>query len=102
MKRDYEKAADLYRKAAEQNYAPGQAYLATLYSKGKGVPQDYGKAAGLFRSAVDQNDPNSFNSLAWFLATCPEASQRNGKEAIVYATKAWKPPNGRTLTLSAL
>ena len=95
---DYRKAVELYQKAAAQGYAPGQAYLASLYAQGKGVPLDYRKAVDLFRAAVAQVDPNAFNDFAWFLATCPDASRRNGKEAVFYATKAceiskWKEPN---------
>ena len=30
----------------------------------------------------------AFNDLAWFLATCPEPSVRDGREAVIYATKA--------------
>ena len=42
------------------------------------------------RQAVTANpkDADSYNKLAWLLATCPDASIRNGKEAIQDATKA--------------
>lgn len=96
--KDYQKAAELYRIAADQNYAPGQAYLASLYARGRGVPLDYHKAIDLFRAAIVHNDPNSCNDFAWFLATCPDASHRNGKDAVKYAVKAceasrWKDAN---------
>src|SRR5262245_25111602 len=41
---NYRKAAELFRKAADQNYAQAQVELATLYAKGQGVPQDNAKA----------------------------------------------------------
>jgi tetratricopeptide (TPR) repeat protein len=63
------------------------------------VPQDYRKALELFHSALGQ-DPNPavLNEFAWFLATCPDQSQRNGKQAVQYAAKAcelteWKIAN---------
>jgi TPR repeat protein len=96
---NYHKAADLYQKAANQGYAVGQAYLASLYAMGKGVSRDYRKALELFHTALDQGpNPQVLNDFAWFLATCPDAAQRNGKQAIEYATKAcelteWKSAN---------
>ena len=40
----------------------------------------------------------SYNSIAWFLATIPDESVRDGKQAVTYATKAceltkWNDPN---------
>jgi TPR repeat protein len=96
---DYRKAVELYQKAADQGYATGQAYLASQYASGKGVPTDYQKAVDLFHKAVNQGQsPNVFNDFAWFLATCPDQSQRNGKDAVTYANKAcqlsgWKKAN---------
>ena len=96
--RDYKEAVELYEKAAEQGYAPGQAYLASAYAEGKGVDKDYQKALELFRKAIAQNDPHAFNDFAWFLATCSDDSQRNGKQAVEYARQAcdltsWKEKN---------
>jgi len=36
----------------------------------------------------DPGIPRNYNDLAWFLATCPDATFRNGARAIQYATKA--------------
>jgi TPR repeat protein len=97
--RNYRKAVELYQKAADQGYAPGQAYLASCYAEGKGVTKHYQKAVELFHKAVAQGQSaNAFNDFAWFLATCPDQSQRNGKEAIIFANKAcqlsgWKEAN---------
>jgi tetratricopeptide (TPR) repeat protein len=51
---------------------------------------DYGHALADFREATKAapNDSKAFNNLAWFLATCPDASARDGKEAVADATKA--------------
>ena len=89
---DYSKAAELYRKSADQGNAAGQAYLGSLYAEGKGVQRDYQKAIELFHNAIGQESSvgssNAFNDFAWFLATCPDNSQRNGNLAVTYATKA--------------
>lgn len=96
--RDYKKAVELYSKAAETGFAPGQAYLATAYTEGKGVDKDFHKAVDLFRKAIAQNDAHAFNEFAWFLATCQDDSQRDGKQAVEYARQAcdltdWKVKN---------
>ena len=44
---------------------------------------DYRKAPQLNPKSADYQ-----NALAWFLATCPDARYRSGREAIVAATKA--------------
>jgi TPR repeat protein len=96
---DYRKAVELFQKAADQGYAVGQAYLASAYAEGKGVSRDYQKARDLFQKTFDHGpDPHVLNDFAWFLATCADASQRNGKQAVEYATKAcelteWKSAN---------
>jgi TPR repeat protein len=40
VQRDYAEAANWVRKAAEQGYAPAQAYLGIMYWNGQGVPRD--------------------------------------------------------------
>ena len=51
---------------------------------------DYGRAIADFRSAlrIDPQFSPAYNDLAWQLATCPDASLRDGKKAVKYATKA--------------
>jgi Tfp pilus assembly protein PilF len=39
---------------------------------------------------IDPDHAEVLNNLAWLLATCPEASQRNGPEAVQLALKACK------------
>jgi tetratricopeptide (TPR) repeat protein len=65
-----------------------QGYLAradTLYEGG-----DYQRAAEAFREAVRRfpRSDRAHSFLAWFLATCPDGTLRNGKEAVAEATKA--------------
>jgi TPR repeat protein len=53
------------------------------------VPRDYLKALNLYHKAMDQGlQPTVLNDFAWFLATCPDASQRDGHQAVDYAIKA--------------
>jgi len=51
---------------------------------------DYIKAAADFGQAILLNpgSPEACNNLAWLRATCPEASLRDGKEAVELATRA--------------
>ena len=63
------------------------------------MPRDYRKALELFHGALERGpSPNVYAAFAWFLATSPDYAQRNGKEAVEYATKAcelteWKNAN---------
>jgi len=46
---------------------------------------------------INPNDEDANNNFAWFLATCPQTSMRDGKRAVKLATKAcelsaWKGP----------
>lgn len=93
------KAAELFERAANQGDPNAQTNLGWMYHEGMGVPKDYQRAVELFHKAVYQEQsPYAFNDYAWFLATCPEQSQRNGKDAVAYANKAcqlsgWKEAN---------
>lgn len=86
--KDEAKAIELYRKAASQGYPPGIAQLASCYAFGKGVAKDYATARDLYTKAVAAGDGYALNDFAWFLATCPEQSQRDGKQAVKLATKS--------------
>lgn len=90
---DYIAAAKLYEKCADQGNLWASENLAWFYAHGKGVTQDYRKAAALYEKATLQNSPRAFNAIAWFLATCPDDTVRNGKEALLHATKACELTN---------
>ncbi len=62
--RDLAEALKWYRKAAEQNYAPGQYYLGVCYANGVGVAKDPVEAAKWYRKAVEQNDVKAQDTLA--------------------------------------
>jgi len=60
---------------------------------------DYRGAVADMRSSIqlDDSDPTSHNGMAWYLATCPDASVRNADKALLHAKKAcelteWKEP----------
>jgi tetratricopeptide (TPR) repeat protein len=51
---------------------------------------DYDKAIADFNDAIRVAPKNSppYNSFAWLLGTCPQPSFRDGKKAVIYATKS--------------
>ena len=53
LAKDYSQAADWYRKAAEQSYAPAQLMLFEMYSEGEGVPKDPEAAFKWLRKAAE-------------------------------------------------
>ena len=55
--RDYVKAAELYRQAADQGHAMAQHRLGVLYINGQGVAQSDVRAADEFGKAVKQGLP---------------------------------------------
>lgn len=66
---------------------------------------DFAGAIARYRRAL-QIDPELaevLNNLAWLLATCPEASQRNGPEAVQLASQACELTRfGRTIMVGTL
>ena len=61
--RDPKKAAEWYRKAAEQGYADAQNNLGLLYAGGTGVVKDEAKAAEWYRKAAEQGNAAAQNNL---------------------------------------
>ena len=64
---DHAEAAKWYRKAAEQNYAPGKYNLGICYAWGFGVAKDQVEAVKWLRKAADKMTPR-LNTL-WVPAT---------------------------------
>ena len=54
-------------------------------------------------SVAREQDPAAYNALAWLLVTCPEASIRDGRKAVDFASRAWEesPTWGHADTLAA-
>jgi TPR repeat protein len=61
--KDESKAADLYRRAAEQHYAPAEYDLALLYQEGRGVAENLAEAARWYRAAAEQGYAEAQNNL---------------------------------------
>jgi tetratricopeptide (TPR) repeat protein len=66
-------------------------------AEGRGMRADAYKAKGEYAAAsadyakarqMSPRDADALNALAWFRATCPDRSFRNGREAVQDATKA--------------
>jgi tetratricopeptide (TPR) repeat protein len=97
IKRDFDKALADYDQAIQLD----PKYAKAFYNRG-GVHElkhDYDKVLADYGEAValDPKNENFNNTLAWFLATCPQAGLRNGSNAVEYATQAcqlaeWKLP----------
>ena len=64
VQQDFGKAAEWYRKAADQNDARAQVSLAFYYSD-KGVAQDEAQAVKWFQKAAAQNEASAYPNLAW-------------------------------------
>jgi serine/threonine protein kinase/tetratricopeptide (TPR) repeat protein len=55
----------------------------------------FGAVALIYRPAADAGDVTAANHLAWFLATCPEATSRDGSAAVRYAEMAVAATGGK-------
>jgi len=69
-------------------YAVAHLILGELYFYGEdGFPKDQKEAVKWYRKAIDGGSIRAMNSLAWRLATSPDATVRNGPEAVTLAEK---------------
>jgi tetratricopeptide (TPR) repeat protein len=87
---DYDRVIRIIPKDADDYAVRGRAY----FKKG-----NYKEAASAFEKALQlsPNNDSALGRLALFRATCPDASLRNGKEAIRMSMRAceltgWKEP----------
>jgi tetratricopeptide (TPR) repeat protein len=84
------------RKAALADYENAIQHAGTtvdgdmVRAKASSAKGDYAAAASLFAKAKRRSarDTDVLNSVAWFKATCPNGSFRNGQEAVQESTKA--------------
>ena len=78
--RDYARAAQWFRRAAEQGEPFAQWRLGVMYLNGHGVPQDYSQAARWFRCAAEQGDAHGQRWLtylySWAKATARAMASR--------------------------
>ena len=93
-------AAEWCRKAAEQGDARSEFSFGRICAEGVGVDKNVGDAIKWYRKAADQEvDLNvkmkASVALAWFLATSPDESLRDGGAALEYAKWAYaSAPSG--------
>lgn len=78
---DYEHAARLIRKAADQGYAPAQTAMGLLSENGLGVKKDYNQALKWLRRAADQGFPVAQNELGVMYAKGLGVSRSLGQAA---------------------
>jgi protein O-mannosyl-transferase len=91
----FDEAIEHYEKALRLNpdFANAHYHLALALNR----KRKFEPALGHYRMLLEL-DPDSLlaqNALAWFLATCPEASLRNGKEATELALRAVQLSTGK-------
>src|SRR5215469_4861733 len=65
---EWKKAAEWYRKAAEQGNVAGEMHLGDSYRDGRGEPRDKAQAAEWYRKAADQGDAGAQGTLAMMYA----------------------------------
>ena len=96
-KEDYDKAINSYDEAIRIDPKLAEAYRirGTAYQN----KREYDRAIADYDKAIrlDPKLADAYNNFAWVLGTCPQASFRDGKKAVEYATKAcelsdWKDP----------
>ena len=97
-RKDYDTAISEFTEAIRLDPQSDGAYhgRASAYAD-KG---EYARAVADYNEAIRlaPDDPASLTSLAWLLATCPDAGHRDGKRAVELATRAcklsgWKDAN---------
>jgi tetratricopeptide (TPR) repeat protein len=87
LKRKYERAAMSNWSSVEPDAPPPVLLDQARYWAERG---QNARALGAFEEAIrlDPEDFMSLNELAWLLATCPDASIRDGKRAVELANRA--------------
>ena len=58
-----EKAAELFARAADQDYPRAQFFLGLHYEHGQGVEKDMARAVRLYAKAAEQNYPEGVRAL---------------------------------------
>ena len=82
--KEYEKAAECFRKAAEQGHARAQFELGACYSLGKGVSEDSAEALKWFRKAADQG-----HEYSCFMLGVYYECGKGGVEKDIAEAKKW-------------
>ncbi len=77
-----------YGKAAEKGNIQAQFRLAEMYARGNGVNVNLAESEKLYHAVWNHADAESYNDLAWTLASDPMDDNRNGSYAVRFAEKA--------------
>ena len=85
--RNYVKAVDLYRKAAEQGYAVAQFNLGKMYENGKGVSQSDEQACRWYIKAAIQGHADAQNNLQRMYREGGSLTQQKGFSLVGVITK---------------
>jgi tetratricopeptide (TPR) repeat protein len=95
-KGEYDRAIADASEAIRLGYANAFAYFtrAAAYR----MKKEYDKALADYNEGIclDPKNASSYNSKAWFLATCPDATYRDGQQAIDLAKVACELSNWKT------
>jgi membrane associated rhomboid family serine protease len=78
---------DEWRRRAEAGDPNAQGLYGSLLAS---MPKEREQGLRWLRRAAEAGDASGANGLAWWLATAPEDSLRNGAEAVRWAEKAYK------------
>jgi TPR repeat protein len=106
---DYAKAADWYRKAAEQNHGLAQFNLGVMYARGQGVVRDDAQSAAWFSRAAERGDAGGQYhtgrnyqraSMDGLPADAPEARIEAYKWFQLSAAQGYKDSAGAHVTLT--
>jgi TPR repeat protein len=98
VEQSWDRAAALFRKAADQGFPEAQRRLATCYRDGRGVERDFDEAVQLYITAADRGDllairmlgPGVCDPGAWGLGTV--ANPRLGLRYIAAAARRGHQP----------
>ena len=85
--KDWAKAAELYRKAAEQGNAKAQNNLGWCYVQGNGVAKDTAEGLKWLRKAAEQGTAKTQDSLGYVLIK-GQGVPKDAKEGVMWLTKA--------------
>ena len=79
--RDYSRAADWFRRSAQQGYRRAQFKLGLMYARGLGVKQDYIEAYAWLKVAASQGSRKAIHCLKRYAHNIP-ASKINEARAL--------------------
>jgi hypothetical protein len=92
---DPEKAAEDFRRSAEQGLASSQAMLGMLYAQGNGVPKDFAKAVEWFQKAANQGDPLGCVGIGMACEKGVAGIPQDKQKAIEWYKKAGDDPQAK-------